>query len=109
MNFFEHQDQARRKTGMLVGLFVVAVAGLIVGTYVLIMSLYLGGLEQASQQREMLINQFGPDTTGDQIFLLVVALAVFSGCWRRKPLQNRTAFWRRRTPGPFSRRPPPLE
>jgi len=48
MNFFEHQDRARRKTGMLVWLFVVAVAGLIAGTYVLIMSLYLGGLEQAS-------------------------------------------------------------
>ena len=62
MNFFEHQDRARRKTGMLVWLFIVAVAGLIAGTYVLIMSLYLGGLEQASQQREALINQFGPDT-----------------------------------------------
>ena len=58
MNFFEHQDRARRKTGMLVWLFVVAVAGLIAGTYVLVMSLYLGGLEQAAQQREMLINQF---------------------------------------------------
>ena len=27
MNFFEHQDRARRKTGMLVWLFAVAVAG----------------------------------------------------------------------------------
>ena len=54
MNFFEHQDRARRKTGMLVWLFVVAVAGLIAGTYILIMSLYLGGLEQAEQQREAL-------------------------------------------------------
>ena len=77
MNFFEHQDQARRKTGMLVGLFVVAVAGLIVGTYVLIMSLYLGGLEQASQQREMLINQFGPDTFWRPDIFVGVALAVF--------------------------------
>ncbi|HBK73097.1 MAG TPA: hypothetical protein DDZ24_02665, partial [Planctomycetaceae bacterium] len=77
MNFFEHQDRARRKTGMLVWLFIVAVAGLIAGTYVLIMSLYLGGLEQASQQREALINQFGPDTFWRPDILLGVALAVF--------------------------------
>lgn len=77
MNFFEHQDRARRKTGMLVWLFVVAVVGLIAGTYVLIMSLYLGGLEQASQQREMLINQFGPDTFWRPDILVGVALAVF--------------------------------
>jgi Zn-dependent protease with chaperone function len=77
MNFFEHQDRARRKTGMLVWLFVVAVIGLIAGTYVLIMSLYLGGLEQASQQREMLINQFGPDTFWRPDILIGVALAVF--------------------------------
>ena len=77
MNFFEHQDRARRKTGMLVWLFVVAVIGLIAGTYVLIMSLYLGGLEQASQQREMLINQFGPDTFWRPDILVGVALAVF--------------------------------
>ncbi len=77
MNFFEHQDRARRKTGMLVWLFVVAVIGLIAGTYVLIMSLYLGGLEQAAQQREMLINQFGPDTFWRPDILVGVALAVF--------------------------------
>ena len=77
MNFFEHQDRARRKTGMLVWLFVVAVIGLIAGTYVLIMSLYLGGLEQASQQREMLVNQFGPDTFWRPDILVGVALAVF--------------------------------
>ena len=77
MNFFEHQDRARRKTGMLVWLFVFAVIGLIAGTYVLIMSLYLGGLEQASQQREMLINQFGPDTFWRPDILVGVALAVF--------------------------------
>ena len=77
MNFFEHQDRARRKTGMLVWLFVVAVVGLIAGTYVLIMSLYLGGLEQASQQREMLINQFGPDTFWRPDILVGVALGVF--------------------------------
>ncbi len=76
MNFFEHQDRARRKTGMLVWLFVIAVVGLIAGTYVLIMSLYLGGLEQASQQREMLINQFGPDTFWRPDILVGVALAV---------------------------------
>ena len=76
MNFFEHQDRARRKTGMLVWLFVIAVAGLIAGTYILIMSLYLGGLEQASQQREMLIDQFGPDTFWRPDVLIAVAMAI---------------------------------
>ena len=33
MNFFEHQDLARRKTGRLVFLFVLAVAGIIVALY----------------------------------------------------------------------------
>jgi Zn-dependent protease with chaperone function len=84
MNFFEHQDRARRKTGMLVWLFVVAVIGLIAGTYVLIMSLYLGGLEQASQQREMLINQFGPDTFWRPDILCRGCTGSFSCCWRRK-------------------------
>ena len=74
MNFFEHQDRARRKTGMLVCLFLVAVAGLIAGTYILIMSLYLGGLEQAAQQREALVNQFGPGTFWrPDIFVGVIA------------------------------------
>ena len=76
MNFFEHQDRARRKTGMLVWLFVVAVAGLIAGTYVLIMSLYLGGLEQAAQQREALIHQFGPDTFWRPDIFIGVVVAV---------------------------------
>ena len=88
---------------MLVRLFVVAVAGLIVGTYVLIMSLYLGGLEQASQQREMLINQFGPDTFWRPDIFVGVALAVF---W----LLAEEAFTKPHSfleanPWPFSRRP----
>ena len=77
MNFFEHQDRARRKTSMLVALFVIAMAGLIAGTYVLVMSLYLGGLEQAPQQREALVNQLGPDTFWRPDIFAGVSLAVF--------------------------------
>ena len=77
MNFFEHQEQARRKTSMLVGLFVIAMAGLIAGTYVLVMSLYLGGLEQAPQQRDALVNQLGPDTFWRPDIFAGVSLAVF--------------------------------
>ena len=85
MNFFEHQDRARRKTGMLVWLFVVAVAGLIAGTYVLIMSLYLGGLEQAAQQREALIHQFGPDRFWRPDIFIGSGHRCSPCCWWRKP------------------------
>ena len=62
---------------MLVVLFVIAMAGLIAGTYVLVMSLYLGGLEQAPQQRDALVNQLGPDTFWRPDIFAGVSLAVF--------------------------------
>lgn len=40
MNFFEHQDQARKKTGLLLGLFILAVITLIAMTIVLVMMVF---------------------------------------------------------------------
>lgn len=47
MNFFEHQDQARRKTGLLVFLFILAVVSLILLTNLLVVlvMLYIKGAE----------------------------------------------------------------
>ena len=36
MNFFEHQDQARRRTGCLLALYCLAVGGIIVAVYVVV-------------------------------------------------------------------------
>jgi Zn-dependent protease with chaperone function len=46
MNFFEHQDQARKKTGQLVFFFILAVVCLIVLTNLLVIGVlaYLGGV-----------------------------------------------------------------
>ena len=55
MNFFEHQDQARQKTGLLVGLFLLAVAAIIVLTTLLI-TLSFAGFEMWAGSG----NQFQP-------------------------------------------------
>jgi Zn-dependent protease with chaperone function len=75
MNFFEHQDRARRKTGLLVWLFVLAVIGLIAGIYFLVMALFLGGVEQLPDNSE-LVTQLGPATLWRPDVLGGVALAV---------------------------------
>ena len=43
MNFFEHQDRARRNTGRLVALFVAAVIGLVAGAYALVIAFLVAG------------------------------------------------------------------
>lgn len=43
MNFFEHQDRARRTTGRLVVLMVVAVAGIVGATYLLVAGIFIIG------------------------------------------------------------------
>jgi Zn-dependent protease with chaperone function len=43
MNFFEHQDRARRTTGRLVVLMAVAVAGIVGATYLLVASIFVVG------------------------------------------------------------------
>ncbi len=49
MNFFEHQDRARRNTTRLVVLFVVALVGLVACTYVLVMAIYGAGVQQMAE------------------------------------------------------------
>ena len=43
MDFFEHQEQAKRRTGVLVVLFVVAVAGTVLGTFAALAATVGGG------------------------------------------------------------------
>ena len=75
MNFFEQQEQARRKTGLLVWLFVLAVAGLIAGTYALVMALFLGGVEQMAENQD-LVAQLGPATIWRPDIFAGVAFAI---------------------------------
>jgi Zn-dependent protease with chaperone function len=49
MNFFEHQDRARRNTTRLVALFVLAFIGLVACTYVLVMAIYGAGVQQMAE------------------------------------------------------------
>jgi len=51
MNFFEHQDQARKNTGRLVLLFSIAVAAIIVGVYLVIRILFFAGTEETEPFR----------------------------------------------------------
>ncbi|MCE9606680.1 MAG: M48 family metalloprotease [Planctomycetia bacterium] len=49
MNFFEHQDDARRKTGRLVYLFVLAVITIVLSIYLLFATLIVFGKEKENQ------------------------------------------------------------
>lgn len=49
MDFFEHQDQARKSTGRLVMLFVAAVVGIILSTYVLVMAIFVIGRQKLAE------------------------------------------------------------
>jgi len=75
MNFFEHQDRARRNTGWLIGLFLLALVGLVAGTYTLVMAIFLGGVEQLAEQGET-VTQLGPATFWRPDILAAVSLAV---------------------------------
>ena len=75
MNFFEHQDRARRNTSWLIGLFLLALVGLVAGTYALVMAIFLGGVEQLAEQGEV-VAQLGPATFWRPDILAGVSLAV---------------------------------
>ncbi|RMH13690.1 MAG: heat-shock protein HtpX [Planctomycetota bacterium] len=50
MDFFEHQDAARKRTAQLIVLFALAVVGTLIATYLLLLgALYLGGFSQSLQ------------------------------------------------------------
>ncbi len=70
MDFFEHQEQARRKTGRLVLMFIAAVIGIIAMVYlvVAIAYLYLNGQPSHAQG--------GGPTLWNPVLLLVVGTAV---------------------------------
>lgn len=52
MNFFEHQDEARRKTGRLVLLFFAAVAAIIVSVYLVFASVVVLGQDRHLREYE---------------------------------------------------------
>ena len=41
MDFFEHQEQARRKTGLLIFYFILALLGIIGATYTLVIGILI--------------------------------------------------------------------
>jgi Zn-dependent protease with chaperone function len=59
MDFFEHQDQARRTSGWLVALFVVAVIGILLSINVLGLILYNGVLRPVPSERDISFGERG--------------------------------------------------
>ena len=74
MDFFEHQDQARKSTGRLVLLFAVAVVGIVLSTYALVMAIFVMGRQKMAESGEVIeaISWFQPELLG------VVALVTLS-------------------------------
>jgi len=58
MNFFEHQDAARKKTGRLVVMFILAMIGIIIGVYLVVAGaiVFIGGYSGGSVGGEALLN-----------------------------------------------------
>lgn len=75
MNFFEQQDRARRNTTRLVGLFMLALAGLIAATYCLVMAIFLAGSSQMAE-RDDAVASITPMRFWHPEILAGVALAV---------------------------------
>lgn len=64
MNFFEHQDQARKRTGLLIFLFILAVITLIVMTTLLVAAFFgVIGAEQG-QTAQSFVSQLNPQNFG---------------------------------------------
>ena len=49
VDFFQYQDQARRKTSVLVGYYILAVILIILAVYVAVAGLYIAGTEQSTR------------------------------------------------------------
>lgn len=78
MNFFEHQDQARKKTGLLVVLFALAVIVLIVMATILI-TLFLGYFNTDYDQVYSVASQFEQINLSDFYTGAVIVIAVVAG------------------------------
>ena len=66
MDFFEHQDQARKSTGRLILLFAAAVVGIVLSTYALVMAIFVIGREKMAEGGEVIeaIGWFQPELLG---------------------------------------------
>ena len=74
MDFFDHQDRARKKTGRLILLFAAAVVGILFATYVLVMAIFVVGQQKMAEPGEAVkvISWFQPELLG------IVALATLA-------------------------------
>ena len=74
MDFFEHQDRARKRTGRLILLFATAVAGIMFSTYLLVMAIFVFGRQKMAEGGEAVevISWFQPELLG------IVALATMA-------------------------------
>ncbi len=75
MDFFEHQDQARKSTGRLILLFAAAVVGIVLSTYALVMAIFVMGRQKMAESGEVIeaISWFQPELLG---IVALVTLAV---------------------------------
>ncbi len=73
MDFFEHQEQARRKTGLLVVYFVLAVASIIVAVYLAVVAVFVGTQGDAVEAL-WLPQVFGPVAGGTLLVITVGSL-----------------------------------
>ncbi len=72
MNFFEHQDQARRNTALLVVLFLLAVLSLIGLTYILVVGVLAYVSQAVIDNPQSLVDSFNLPT------LIYIALAILA-------------------------------
>jgi Zn-dependent protease with chaperone function len=75
MDFFEHQDQARKSTGRLILLFAAAIVGIVLSTYALVMAIFVMGRQKMAESGEVIeaISWFQPELLG---IVALVTLAV---------------------------------
>lgn len=72
MNFFQHQDAARRKTGRLVLLFALAVVAIMAVVYAIVLSVYLANHPKYDETTYRLVDFTAEDYFNPGILLLTV-------------------------------------
>ncbi len=75
MDFFEHQDRARKSTGRLMLVFAAAVVGIMLSTYVLVMAIFVFGQQKMAESGQVVeaVGWFEPGVLG---IVCLVTLAV---------------------------------
>ena len=83
MDFFEHQDQARKSTGRLILLFAAAVVGIVLSTYALVMAIFVIGQQKMTESGEVIeaIGWFQPELLG-LVALVTLAVVGFGSMYK---------------------------